>query len=328
MLMREWNTIDIAPVMLIKSAEPVYADRAVDTLKNRLRASDPDVSTTQIDAAAYEAGQLFVHIGPSLFAQKRAVIIPNLEQLNTPAQEDIMAYLSQPEDDAVLILRHNGGVRGKKLLDFLKKEAIPTIVISQVKKAADKVKAVQDDVREADRVMTSKAVSALIDALGSDLRELLSGVQQLLADVQGTIDETDVHTYFSGRIEATGFNVADAALAGNTAQAIELARHALSTGVSPVAIISAMAANVRRMAQVLGQRSARGSIIGRKTSVNLAPWQADRSKRDVRYWKPAGIAAALRVLAQADEEVKGASRDPEYAVEKAIIGVTRARRLA
>lgn len=325
--MQQWDEIDLAPIILIKSAEPVYADRAVDTLKARLRARDPQVAITDVDAQSYDAGALKLYASPSLFEESRAVLISNLEQLNAALQADLLAYINEPISEVTLILRHNGGVRGKKVLTALARAQVPTIVIAEVKKAADKARAVQADVRAAGGAISRGAVTALVDALGSDLRELLVGTQQLLADVPGTIAEDDVRTYFSGRIEATGFNVADAAIAGRPGQAIELARHAISTGVSPVAIVSAMATNVRRIAQVAGMRSARGSFIGAHLQVNLPNWQLDKAQRELRGWSDAGLSRAISAIAQADEEVKGAARDPEYAVEKAIIAIGRARHM-
>ena len=59
------------------------------------------------------------------------------------------------------------------------------------------------------------AASALVDAVGHDLRALAAAVAQLLSDGEGgpiTVDQ--VRRYFGGRSEVTSFAVADAALAG------------------------------------------------------------------------------------------------------------------
>src|SRR5690606_39702445 len=84
------------------------------------------------------------------------------------------------------------------------------------------------------RSATPEACQALVDALGSDLRELASAVSQLVADVEGTIDEAVVGRYYTGRAEASSFTVADRAVEGRTAEALEALRWSLSTGVAPV----------------------------------------------------------------------------------------------
>lgn len=316
----KWDELDVAPIVLLKSEEPVFADRATDLLKTKLREADPNTAFTTLEVGQYRSGELAALTSPSLFGEARAVIVPALETTNAIFQDEILEYASMPEIDTCVILRHNGGARGKKLLDGLAKAKVPTAEIPAVKKASDKARAVSDEVRRQGRKMTNDAVGALVDALGSDLRELLAGTTQLLADVEGTIQEEHVHTYFSGRIEATGFNVADALIAGQTGRAIELARHAMATGTSPVAIVSAIAMKLRAMAQVLGSRSSRLGV-----KLQMAPWQADRAKKDLRNWSAEAIGRSIELIAQADAEVKGQSRDPQFAVERGIVEIGQAR---
>jgi len=64
--------------------------------------------------------------------------------------------------------------------------------------------------------------------VGSDLRELAAACDQLAADTDGLIDEPVVARYYRGRAEATGFTVADRAVEGHLAQALEQLRWALA----------------------------------------------------------------------------------------------------
>lgn len=311
--------VTLAPIVLITSGEPVLGDRAVASLRHQLRAADPNTDIVEIDASQYVSGQLEAMLTPSLFGEPRAIFVANLEQVNAPFQEELIAYARAPEPDSVLVLRHNGGQRGKKVLDALKGK-VPTYSFDKVKYPNDKAKIVVQDVREAGRKMTADAVDAIVAALGSDLRELLSAVSQLMSDVEGTITEDDVHTYFAGRVEATAFNVADAVVAGRAGKAVELSRHAIATGNSPVAIVGAIATKLRAMAQVLGVRSAKG-----RPTPKMNNWQASRAKQDLRGWSGQRLAEAIQAIATADAEVKGLSRDPEYALERAIVTICALR---
>ena len=58
--------------------------------------------------------------------------------------------------------------------------------------------------------------------------------------------------------------------------------------------------------------------------LGLASWQVDRARRELRAWTPESLAAAIRAVAQADAEVKGASRDPVFAVERAVLRIAEA----
>ena len=313
--------LELFPIMLIQSGEDVLGDRAVRSVQTSLRARDPNTDVVELDASAYAAGDLDALLTPSLFGEPKAVVVPNLEKVNAAFQEDLLGYMSSPDPDSVLLLRHNGGVRGKKVLDALKRAKVPSTKIDKVKYASDKGKIVTQDVRNAGRRITQDAVEALVAAMGSDLRELLSSVNQLLADVEGTINESHVTTYFAGRVEATAFNVADAVVVGNSGRAVELARHAIATGNSPVAIVGAIAAKFRAMAQVLGQRSSHT-----KARLKINDWQVKRAKSDLRGWNNETLAQAIRIIAKADAEVKGESRDPEFALERAIVDLSTLRK--
>ncbi|MDO4791948.1 MAG: DNA polymerase III subunit delta [Buchananella hordeovulneris] len=316
-----WDKAKLAPVVLIRCAEPLLADRAQSSLLAQAKQADPQVEITQLDAATYEAGTLQVATSPSLFGERRFIVVPELELASEALITDALAYIAAPEPDVWLVLRHNSGQRGKKLLDTIA-VSFPVISGEAIKSPRDKAAFVQDDVRRAGYRIDPDAVQALVDALGSDLRELAAAVAQLLSDLGSSgvtsINEQHVARYYSGRIEATGYSVADAALAGRNSQALRLLRHALATGVKPTMIVGALASKVRLLARV----SAGSHVSARE--LGLQPWMVDRAKREASQWSEPGLAAAIRAVAAADAEVKGAGKDQDYAVERAVMRICEA----
>lgn len=291
-------------------------------LLSQARRKDPSTEISTIEAAAYESHQLDTLVSPSLFGEPKLVLVPALEQMNDALLADLLSYVSAPDPGVVVLLRHNGGQRGRRLLDALAESPYPVVTIGAVKSARDKAALVGSDVRRAGRRMEPEAVGALVDALGSDLRELCSAVDQLVADTRGTITLQAVNTYYAGRFEATGFTVADAAAAGNVAKAITALRHAIATGTEPVPIIAALAMKIRQLARVAAAGGRRG--VGPK-ELGMAPWQVDRARRELSGWSDDALAAAIVAVARADAEVKGESRDPVHAVERAVLTICRAR---
>ena len=291
-------------------------------LLSQARRKDPSTEISTIEAAAYESHQLDTLVSPSLFGEPKLVLVPALEQMNDALLADLLSYVSAPDPDVVVLLRHNGGQRGRRLLDALAESPYPVVTIGAVKSARDKAALVGSDVRRAGRRMEPEADGALVDALGSDLRELCSAVDQLVADTRGTITLQAVNTYYAGRFEATGFTVADAAAAGNVAKAITALRHAIATGTEPVPIVAALAMKIRQLARVAAAGGRRG--VGPK-ELGMAPWQIDRARRELSGWSDDALAAAIVAVARADAEVKGESRDPVHAVERAVLTICRAR---
>lgn len=314
-----WFKASLAPIVLVKSAETLLGDRAIAALKHAAREADPSVDFQTVEAARYEAGQLAMYTSPSLFGEARFVYVPELEQPSAPLATDLIAYLDHPAPDVTLVVRHNGGNGNRQVLTAMQKAKVPTYVADALKTPRDKIEFIRSEVRNAGRNIDQGALQALVDALGSDVAELVSATNQLLNDVDGPITEAHVHRYQAGRMDVTGFAVADAAIAGNMGKALTLLRHALASGVEPVALVASIALKLRQLAKV--------SARPRRTAseLKMAPWQVDRASRDLRGWNEDTLAHVIQATAQCDAEVKGQSRDPHYALEKLIITVTRAR---
>jgi DNA polymerase-3 subunit delta len=214
-------------------------------------------------------------------------------------------------------------VRGKKLLDALRGGLGSgiEIVCAELKKDTEKFDFAAAEFASAGRRVTSGALRALTAAFSDDLSELASACQQLLADASEEITEQTVEKYYSGRVETNAFRVADVAIAGRHGEALILLRHALASGADPVPMVAAFASKLRTMAKISGARGGSGQLA---QQFGLAPWQVDRARRDLQGWDEAGLGRSIELLAETDAAVKGAERDPVFALER-MVGVISAR---
>ena len=316
-----WEQAEPAPVVLVRGAEPLLVERAVERIVGRARETDPEVDVERVDAVEYTPGMLAVLTSPSLFSDAKVVVVDGLEHAPDELLADATGYLAAPLESAVVVLCHGGGQRGKALLDAVRATGAPEVGCEPVTSDPDKLAFAAAELRRAGRRADAQALRALVDAVGSDLRELASACSQLAADTTGVVGAEAVERYYGGRVEASGFQVADAAVAGDSGRAVALLRHALATGVDPVPLVAALAMRLRVLAKV-GAVRGRGAEAARE--LGLAPWQVDRAVRELRGWTPEGLAAAISAVAQADAEVKGESRDAQFAVERAVLTIAAA----
>lgn len=316
-----WDDVPLAPLVLVHGPESLLAERAVESVVRKAREQDPDLEVVRVPAAGYEAGRLRVVASPSLFDEPRLVVLDGLHEGTEDAFADLAEYVTDPVPDVVLVVHHGGGNRGRRTLDALRAAKAVVVPCEAVKRDADKAAFVSAELKRARRRAEPDAVRALVEALGNDLRELAAAVQQLIADTTGVISAEAVLRYHGGRVEATGFAVADAAVAGRAGDAVALLRHAVATGTDPVPVVAAIAAKLRTLAKV---GAARGRGLDPAKDLGIAPWQVDRARRELARWTPEGLADAIRAVAQADSEVKGAGRDPVFAVERAVLRVAAA----
>ncbi|MFB0834329.1 DNA polymerase III subunit delta [Arthrobacter halodurans] len=318
-----WRSAEPAPLVLLQGPEDYIASRAFDRVRSRVREDQPEAETIAFEATSYQRGELLLAASPSLFAEGKIIEVRSLATMNEEFLEDMMAYSAAPAEDVVVVMHHSGGNRGKKLLDTLKSAGAVVVECQPLKKDAEKLDFVAQEFKNAKRRIHSDAARALVAAVGSDLQELAAACSQLIQDTTGEIEQDTVDRYFGGRVEATGFKVADAALTGRGALALSTLRHALATGTDPVPIVAALAMKLRQVAKVAGQRKSSGQLA---RELGMAPWQVQQAQEQAQYWTPDELVRCLRLVAEADAQVKGASRDPEYAVERAVTGIALAAR--
>lgn len=311
-------------LVLIQGPESVLADRALAATLEELRGVEPDLEVVRITGSTYEPGSLGVHASPSLFGGSTCIVVSDLDEATDELQTDLLGYLGAPADGVWLVVLHKSGNRGKKVLDTLRKGGARVIEAAAVKTDADKIAFVQNEFRTARRKATPEAVKALHEALGKDLRELAAACAQLVSDTEGVIDEKTVEVYYGGKVEATGFKVADAAIAGNTAEALRLMRHALASGDNPVPMVAVLALKLRQLVKV--GSAGRGPSGQLAKSLGMAPWQIDRARKELSGWDPEALGRSIQAVAAADYDIKGGSRDAVYALEKALLTIARERR--
>jgi len=309
-------------ITLIQGAEELLADRAI----SEAVAANKGATITHLSAETLELGQITDALAPSLFGDARVIVIKDIQDLASDLSEEISTYLEDPDEGVLLLLWHKGGVKGKALVEKIKKSKPTLIAAEAIKKESDKADFVRSEFARLGRKIAGEAIVAIVDALGSDMRELSGACSQLASDVAAgtTITEDDIAKFQQGRIETTGFDVADAVLDGKTDLALVTLRQALETGVDPVMIISALASSLRALAKVSGASRGLKSFELAGT-LGLSPWQIDKARRQLAGWTPATLAGAVVALSQADADIKGAASDPIYALERSVIAISRSK---
>lgn len=310
-------------IYLVLGSESALADRALSKIIAELKADNAEIST--LFAGDIAVGEISDALSPSLFSERRALILRDLQDLAEEAKIEITRYLDQIDPTLTLVLVHKGGVKGKALLDQIKKAKPELIACDPLKKESEKEEFVKNLFLDLGRKVSPAAISALVNATGTDLRELSASVSQLAADTPaGVIEESHVNKYHQGKIETTGFDVADRVMEGNFAESLLTLRHALTTGTDPVMITSAIASSLRGIAKVSSINRAQKSfeLAG---ELAMAPWQIDKARRQLNGWNANTLTAAVEAIAKCDAQVKGGSSDPVYALEQALSRICAAR---
>lgn len=312
-------------VTLVTGPEEFLSERAVQAVRGAVRRADAEAEVSETSADQLTMATLGELAAPSLFSSTRCVVVRSLEDLPEESAPGLLDYVAGPAEDIALVLVHGGGAKGSGLLTKLRKEAAVTEVKSVALTAREYPNFVVGELRSHKVKIDADAAAFLVQAVGQDLRSLAAAASQLAADFEGqpiTIDM--VKTYFGGRAEAKSFAVADHAIFGRAAKALEELRWALDRGTAPVLVTSAVAGGLRSLARFKSApRGLRNADLMRE--VGVPSWKLDIVRDQARGWNEEGIARAIQVVANADAEIKGKAHDPSYALEKMVLDVVRAR---
>jgi DNA polymerase-3 subunit delta len=315
-----------APLHLVLGEEELLVERAVRAALDSARLADPSAELTRSRVSELTASVLAELVSPSLFSEGRVIVLDAAQDISQEMSDAVLSYVQLPADGVVLVVVHSGGGRSKaaKALPVALRKAGAVITeCPKLAKPAEREAFVRNEIRRAGGRIDAAGVLALIDAVGSDLRELASACAQLVADSGGTVDEDAVRRYHRGRADVTGFAVAEKAVAGDRAAALESMRWALQIGVPHVLVADALADAVRTIARV--SAAGRGNPNQMAGELGMPPWKIRKAQGQARGWGQDGLADAMRIVARLNAEVKGAAADADYALERAVLEVVDAQ---
>jgi len=309
-------------VTVIVGEEELLVERAVSAVL-AAAGSGPDVH--DVRGADLSPGELTMLTAPSLFGGECVVIVRAAHEASAAASAELGQLAAAMPSDVMLVITHAGGARGKALLTALSAAGARRVDCPSVRRFGERMDFLRAEFARTGRRADESALRALLDAVGTDLRDLAAACDQLAADASGTITAQLVARYWRGRAEATGFTVADRALEGNLAEALAQLRWALAIGTAPVLITSALARGIRTLGKV-GTASRGKSSEALAAELGMPSWKLDKIRQQLRGWTPEGLTRAHSAVAVADAQVKGEGASAGYALEHAIRVIVESRK--
>lgn len=297
-------------VHLVVGEDEFLAERAT---KKIIAEAGDGVEVSTLRAGEVTEGEIAMVTSPSLFAEDRVVLVKNTELSGKEPTEVLLNACVDPAPGIVLIIQHTGGGRQKSLVPKFKKIA----EVHEVNPLNDGQRRtwLTEEFRSHGVRPTPDVVAAVLESVGSDLRELASAVSQLVADTDGEITVAAVREYYVGVAEVAGFDIADQAVAGRADRALASTRRALQLGISPVTIAAALAHKVGDIAKLYGVRGNPEQIA---RTVGMHPFVAKKTMQVARQWFGRAVSEAVVIAADLDAEVKGQGGDEEFALENAV----------
>jgi DNA polymerase III subunit delta len=319
------NESPLGRVVLVTGKEEFLGERTVSAVRAAVRREDPEAEFSETRAVGLTLATFGELAAPSLFSAVRCVVVRGLEELPDESVDGLLDYAAAPVEDVALVLVHGGGAKGSGVLAKLRKLPAVTEHKSAELRPSEFPQFVAAEVKIHGARIEREAADALVQAVGQDLRSLAAAADQLTSDFPGeSIGIETVKKYFGGRAEAKSFAVADAAFSGRRQAALEELRWALDGGTPPVLVTSAFAGGARGLARYHGAPP-RMKEADLAREVGVPPWKLRSLREQSRGWSEGGLARAIRAVAQADADIKGAASDASYTLERLVLTITALR---
>ncbi len=312
---------EAASLHLVLGDEELLVERAVgEVLRSARKRAGVGSGTTDVPVSRMRAGDVSTYelaelLSPSLFAEERIVVLEAAAEAGKEAAAMIASAAADLPSDTVLVVVHSGGGRAKALVGELQSLGAQVHQCARITKVSERVDFIRREFRSLRVKVDEETVTALLDAVGSDVRELASSCSQLVADTGGDVDAGAVRRYHSGRAEVKGFDIADKAVTGDVEGAAEALRWAMMRGEPLVVLADALAEAVHTIGRV-GPLS--GDPYRLAAQLGMPPWRVQKAQKQARRWSRESVATAMKVVATLNANVKGAVVDADYALESAV----------
>ena len=301
------------PVYLLQG-EDFLADEALERIRSEVGADR--LSEVTFEATAESAEITSALQTSSLLGGSRLVIVRDADQLKKEQADALLAYLEEPSPDSVLVLIASGRTR----FDAGLRKTGATVVL-EAPRGRRLASWARERARKHDLKLDDRGAWALLDAVGTELRDLESALTQLSTTLgtDARVGADEIRRAFPRLAEERIYVFTDAVGDRRLAGAMAALRRLLQQGDDPLMLFGALSAHVRRMLRA--RRAADQSAAAVGQLVGLPGWRAERLQRQARAYREEELVAAVATLAVTDVEMKGGDLPPEAALERAVISI-------
>ncbi|HEY2331834.1 MAG TPA: DNA polymerase III subunit delta [Acidimicrobiales bacterium] len=248
---------------------------------------------------------------PPFLTERRIVVVRDIGVYGSEALQPLLRYLADPlPTTSVVLVAGEKAVRAKALLDLVRK--VGHIVEAGVPtQRGGRASWLRDRLADGPVRLDGAAVALLDQHLGDDLGRL-ANLLEALAAAYGRGSRVGVGELepFLGEAGAVPpWDLTDAIDSGRTAQALDVLHRMTRAGERhPLALLSTLHTHYARMLRLDGagtaDEAAAAAVLGMKGST----FPAKKALTQARRLGSLGVAEAIRLLAEADLDLRGFER--------------------
>lgn len=291
---------------------PVHLLWGEDAFLLRLAAFEAlgELQPREVDAGQWRGGELADLATPSLFGERRALLVGDCRSLPEEAVTELAAYLASPDPESPLVLLARVGERGKPPAALVKLVQ-PVGSVQEIKVARkDLARWVLGRASGKAIELAPEGAAALLETIGEDPAALEQGLDQLGSAFAGRrIDRDAVAAQFRGLGDQHTWDLCDRLFARDLPGAMRSLQTLLAGGDDPLMVLGALASRLRDLLRVraLPERIPAAELA---TRAGLRfEWQARRYRDQAKRFTLDELVRIHELVAEADRALKSAASD-------------------
>lgn len=314
----------IAPVYLFSGDDVFRKQETVKQIIAALKVDDFNLNQTDCQQTKDIGEVLILANTMPAFADKRVIVINNIDKLTKNPLTALLNYLENPLASTCLVLLHNDYKKFKKdkaLVSALSEDSAE--VLFDELKGASLHKWIKDCFAEKGLKVSENIVFMLEEIAGADLTALTMEIEKLalllIKREDKTVTEEDLLSSVGYSKEENPFALNNAVLSLNKREALKIIDNLLKSGEEPIAILNKISNPAMKLFRIKYLTEAGLSSFQITSQAGLMPWES-RLIGLARSLPPSRILLrAIDKIIEADLAFKTSTADNAGVVLKGLI---------
>jgi DNA polymerase-3 subunit delta len=296
--------------LLTGDDESILRSKAHDLIHQLVGDGDRSLMVDEFDDEEYELRVVADAAQTMPFlTDARVVVARGVGRFNTDDLQPLLNYLESPLDSTELVLVAGGGRLAKKLNDAVKASGGHIVNTSPPNRAKDRQQWVRVEAEEHGIRLDGAAAARIADQLGEGTGRL-EGLLGVLRSAYGEgvrIGAADIEPFLGDAGGVPPWDFTDAIDAGRTADALTLMARMIHGGERhPLQIMAILHGHYGKLARLDGA-DARNQDEAATAMGIKSGFPAKKALGNYRRLGPTGVHRAIRLLARADLDLRGAT---------------------
>ncbi len=259
---------------------------------------------------------------PSLLCPACVIAITNLQDAKVDEVEKLARYVAHPERDVIMILQIGPGKALRKAHKDLIK-GLPKFDLNKERKKAVE-QAIADIQKEFEIEFERKALDAIRDAYSQQAGSCREDLEKLAlyAGKGGKVTAEVCRRLITVETEEIIWKIGNVVGARNAKEALRVLHSLLEQGEEPVVLLGTLQTLYRRFWLVKQAEAQKVPQKALADETGLKGYALKKTVEQAKAFSKEYVEKSLRLLAQADEELKGGSRWKELTLERLVVRLT------